>query len=175
MLGSTASVAPATEPLRCDECNGFGRVGRFDCTRCHGTGKVECDSCRQHPNDAPAVTTALTDRHIKLCADCVSVDERDTRAFLASTGLPADAIARFFAVAPELTDAQLHALIPLPTEAYVAEIKRLTKCDGCQFNAATRRDAYDVADVCDFCGEASDTERARAVRHEKRLAALELI
>jgi hypothetical protein len=47
-------------------------------------GKVECDSCRQHPNDAPAVTTALTDRHVKLCADCIAVDERDTRAFLAS-------------------------------------------------------------------------------------------
>lgn len=47
-------------------------------------------------------------------------------------------------------------------------------CGGCR-QPATRRDAYDVADVCDICGEDSDSQCAASVHLEKRLAAMELI
>ena len=48
------------------------------------------------------------------------------------------------------------------------------KCGGCS-QPATRRDAYDVADVCDYCGEDSDRRRKESERHEKRLAEMEMI
>ena len=50
----------------------------------------------------------------------------------------------------------------------------LPKC-GDYSQPATRRCAYDVADVCEDCGEQSDRAKAEIERHEKRLAAMELI
>ena len=52
----------------------------------------------------------------------------------------------------------------------LASQRPAAKCSACQFNAATRRDADDVADVCDFCGEASDDQK-RDREKRMRLAA----
>lgn len=114
-----------SEPLPCASCNGYQRIGLRLCAECDGSGHARCEC-----GDLPAVTTSLTDRDIKLCAACARDDERDVRAFLVTTGLSADAIERFFALAPRLTDEQIQALIPLPDEAYRAEIELLVATKG---------------------------------------------
>lgn len=50
----------------------------------------------------------------------------------------------------------------------------LHRCGGCR-QPATRRDADDVANVCQFCGEESDWVRATRERHEKQLTEQERI
>ena len=129
-----STVATTPQPLECETCLGSGiEPGRrlrahsegFDgeCSACSGTGHVRCEDCDEHPSEALAVTTSLTDRSIKLCAKCAVIDERDCREWLTATGLSAESIERFFALAPTLTDAQRDALIPLPTEEYIRQIE----------------------------------------------------
>jgi hypothetical protein len=54
-----------------------------------------------------------------------------------------------------------------PDSLAVVEVP--ARCGGCR-SLATRRDAYDVADVCSDCGEESDHEKAERLKREKRAA-----
>ena len=48
------------------------------------------------------------------------------------------------------------------------------KCGGCS-SPATRRDADGVADVCEFCGEASDDQKRDREKRMRRMAEREEI
>jgi len=62
-----------------------------------------------------------------------------------------------------------HAVIHGLNPDALAVVETTARCGGCR-QPATRRDADDVANVCQFCGEESDWVRAKHERHEKQLA-----
>lgn len=51
----------------------------------------------------------------------------------------------------------------------LAVVETAARCGGCR-RLATRRDADDVANVCQCCGEESDWVMAKRERHEKQFA-----
>jgi uncharacterized CHY-type Zn-finger protein len=51
----------------------------------------------------------------------------------------------------------------------LAVVETAARCGGCR-RSATRRNADDVANVCQFCGEESDWVRTKREWHENQLA-----
>lgn len=202
MLSTATEPGLAPEPIECRDCRGAGgfcycarsprcpgavRGHGEDCRRCKGTGHEPCEECGE-----AATRTAIGDSLIALCATCGEASDRDFAVWAAGERVTIEAddedrsecsLADFLeanaeTLAPEDIEALIHKgrLVLGGGAAPLVLITRKPRCSGCVARPlATRRCAYDVADVCDDCGERSDHEKAAHDRHEKRLAAMEVI
>ena len=112
-----------SEPLPCPACNGYQRIGLRLCASCSGTGHARCEcGC------VPAVTTSLTDRDVKLCAECAAQDRRDTLAYVASV-VPLEIAFEFVLALPAMSRDDVHALIGMTDAEYAATARRAVAGD----------------------------------------------
>jgi hypothetical protein len=112
-----------SEPLDCPTCRGYGstcsreRCARHACSRCYGSGHARCFDCQDE-----ATRTSLSDRDIHLCAACGVKDDAGMVELLLEMGVDAMTAARWMALLPTMSDAEVKALCGMGNAEYLTVI-----------------------------------------------------